>query len=136
MKKAIICLLWSGLILFVYQEAMAELFKWVDEKGITHISDCLPKYLKDNPNIITISDRRANFRPEGPAFADQDPQGKTHLNTKSSKTIWRDKNSKIQIYAGYDGAYWRELCISFPFGRIPFRDDEGNKDKGTVLQNR
>jgi hypothetical protein len=136
MKKSVICMVLAGLTLFVCQEVMAELFKWVDEKGVIHISDYLPKNLGDNPNIITISERKENIRQSDSVSANQDPQGKIQLNTKSSKTIWRDKNSKMEIYAGYDGPDRREVCISFPFSRIPFRDDERDKDKSPPLRKR
>jgi hypothetical protein len=136
MKKAIICLLWSGLIFFVYQEALAELFKWVDEKGIIHISDCLPKYLKDNPNIITISDRRTNFRPEAPAFTNQDPQDKTTLDIKSSKVTRGNKDSKVEFYARGECPCCGEALYFFRGGRIPLRDYAGDLDQTAPLRKR
>jgi hypothetical protein len=136
MKKAVICLLCLGLSLFIYGKAVAELYKWVDEKGIIHISDYLPKYLKNHPNIITISDRKANFLSEDSAFITQDPQGKTHFKTQSTKTIRGDKTRKMEIYAEYDCPDGREVRISFPCGEVPLRDNEGEKNQSPAFRRR
>jgi hypothetical protein len=125
MKKAAICWLCSGLFLLVYEKASAEMFKWVDDKGVIHISDFLPKHLKDNPNILNITDRRDESRPADGETAQKD-QGKSPQ--KSGKKVKGDKKQSQEIYSQYDYPEGREVCISLPSGRVSLRGYEGERD--------
>jgi hypothetical protein len=125
MRKAAICWLCSGLFLLAYEKASAEMFKWVDDKGIIHISDFLPKQLKDNPNIITITEKKEDSRlPDGDTF--QKDQGKSFQ--KSGKAAKGDKKRPQEIYAQNDCPDGREVCISFPSGRVSLRGYDGERD--------
>ena len=131
MRKAAICWLCSGPFLLVYEKASAEMFKWVDNKGVIHISDFLPKHLKDYPNIITVTDRKEESRPADGESAQRD-QGKPPQ--KTGRAAKGDKKRPQEIYAQNDYPEGREVCVSFPGGRVSLRGYDGERDISLTIR--
>jgi glutaredoxin len=130
MKKLVIFLVWFGLALFLYEGAMADLFRWVDEKGVIHITD----YPSPNQkNITALPAGKDDKKPEG---IKQDPPEKTSVAVNTDKAVKEPKGPQVELYTTSWCPYCRQARNFFQSRRIPFTEFDVEKDKEAALRKR
>ncbi len=109
-----------GIILFaaISTTAIAEIYQWTDEKGITHYSDAIPKtgktkdgiQLRDNnlPNLTTVQHSEAQARQEkeqtSPTFIEiSDHTAGVNCNSTNLNSI--DRNNVLDAWQDRE---WRD----------------------------
>jgi glutaredoxin len=130
MKKALILFIWSGLSLFLCGDAMGDLFRWMDEKGVIHISDYPPPNQK---NVLPLASGKDE---PNPAINRPDLPNNASLDNKTDKAINGPKTPRIELYTTSWCPYCRQARNFFQSRQIPFTEYDVEKDKDAALRKR
>ena len=102
MKRTFIRILLAGMLLLFAASSSGEIYRWVDEKGVTHFSDRKPDNSSDStvqsvkPNSGTLSVIQGTQQPLA-SPAQITPPAQSTPSEESGK-VQLNRNAKVEIY--------------------------------------
>ena len=116
---------------FSASQAIADMYEWVDENGVTHFSD-VPS--SSNQNVETIE--MSNYPEQGssPATAEPEissrptPKKVPQRKTDKKKVVKRKHTDKVEIYTTSWCGYCRQAIAFLRSNRIKFDQYDIEKD--------
>jgi glutaredoxin len=132
MRKSllILFLVWSGLALVFGDSALAALFRWVDDKGIVHISDYAPSNQK---NVIPLSpDKEEPIQENNKS----DSPGVSSPGANSDKSVKENQTPQIELFTTSWCPYCKQARNFFQSRGIPFTEYDIEKDTKAAARKR
>ncbi|MBW1841942.1 MAG: glutaredoxin family protein [Deltaproteobacteria bacterium] len=113
------------LLLFLFAgTASAQIYKWVDENGLTHFSDRPPADAESKDNLELFPAR------------DSKSQSETHSKpvTRTRKDVVPDSRPKVELYTTSWCIYCKKARDFFQLRGISFTEYDIEKDKHAALR--
>jgi len=123
-------LFWSGAVLFFGDSAVAALFRWVDDKGVVHISDNAPASQK---NILPLPSDKNEPMPENNK---SDSPGLSGPVASSEKTVKESQTPRVELFTTSWCPYCKQARSFFQSRGIPFTEYDIEKDPKAALRKR
>jgi glutaredoxin len=132
MKKSVMIffLLWSSVVLFLGDVALAALFRWVDDKGVVHIADNAPVNQK---NISPLSIEKDEAIPENNK---SDSPGVRGPGSNSDKAVKETQPPQVELFTTSWCPYCKQARNFFQSRGIPFTEYDIEKDPKAALRKR
>ncbi len=124
-KRFLILLLFFTIFLFLSaNNATAKMYKWVDEKGVTHFSDTPPE---TDQELETI--RTPNYPPAKKRESEnQNPASKRPPNARKQDQQPEKRSDKVEIFMTSWCPYCKKAIAFFKSNGIPFKEYDIEKD--------
>lgn len=122
-------------------QGVAEMYKWVDEKGTIHFQDYQPSNLKPSTKIEILTKEQLKFNNyvEGPKESTyKSPYSSSAINgeKKATKKIKYDRNQEIELYSTTWCGYCKKARSFFNERKIEFKEYDVEKDKNASKRHR
>ena len=135
MKRTVI--LWICLIpvLLFLSPARADLYQWVDDKGVIHIVDSPPLKLKKNEKMLSAPAEKDNAPSEDLTSA-VSPDQKSKTATEPAPVAQTTEKPQVELFTTSWCPYCRQARNFFQNRRIPFTEYDVEKDRDAALRKR
>lgn len=123
MKKTMTMALLLIAILFAAASALADMYKWVDEKGVVHFSDTPPKTEKDVETYETSTYQEPPPKPAG--IESEATPSPTPEKKAASEPV---RNNKVEIFTTSWCRYCKDAIAFLKANRIDYQQYDIEKD--------
>ncbi len=135
MKKILLAALTMSVMLFAANSAIADLYKWVDENGVTHFSDVRPP---DEQQAVTIKTPKNKPITQKPASVKTQVTVNPYARTNSRKAVGGNKPEKqnspslVKIFTTSWCKYCKQAIAFLNSNHIEFQQFDIEKERGAA----
>ncbi len=113
--------------------ATAELYKWVDEKGVTHLSDYLPRNSISREKVEVIPTYQSGFKFEKNYKSEyNNPKSGSLGKTPGSGEVKPRKEHEVELYVTSWCPYCKKARNFFLSRGVSFKEYDIEKDKSAA----
>ena len=136
----------SGVLLIIFwlilpSQGLAEMYKWVDEKGTIHFQDYKPSNLKPSTKVETLTKEQLEFNnyaggPKEDAYKSPYSSAIIEEALKVTKKTKYDRNQEIELYSTTWCGYCKKARSFLKTRGIEFKEYDVEKDKDAASRHR
>ena len=122
-------------------QGLAEMYKWVDEKGVIHFQDYRPSNLRPSTKLEILTKEQLEFNnyvksPKESAYKSPYSSSAIDGEKKGSKKPEYDRNQKVELYSTTWCGYCNKARAFFNSRGIEFKEYDVEKDKNAARRHR
>lgn len=122
-------------------QGVAEMYKWVDEKGIIHFQDYKPSNLKPSTKVETLTNKQLEFNnyvksPKESAYKSLYHSLAIDGEKKDTRKSKYDRNQEVELYITSWCGYCKKARSFLNAREIEFKEYDIEKDKSAAKRHR